>query len=86
MDAVLYGHMHPHDRIRGYTSRVFYIEVKSSVSSLGEILRELQWYHNTLGEDVKKNHVVLVSPPTRFAGLIREQGFSVIEYPKGTVG
>ena len=56
----------------------FFIEIKSKITSFGEIMRELQFYKSHL--DVPKNHIVLLAPSIPFADMNREQGFTVLEY------
>ena len=59
----------------------FFIEIKSKITSFGEIMRELQFYSTHLCTTwVKKRHIVLLAPSIPFADMIREQGFTVLEY------
>lgn len=57
----------------------FFIEIKSKITSFGEIMRELQFYDTHL-VGLPKNHIVLLAPSIPFADMIREQGFTVLEY------
>ena len=58
----------------------FFIEIKSKITSFGEIMRELQFYNTHLDKMVPKNHIVLLAPSIPFADMIREQGFTVLDY------
>lgn len=62
-----------------YTPFSFFIEIKSKITSFGEIMRELQFYDTHL-VGLPKNHIVLLAPSIPFADMIREQGFTVLEY------
>jgi hypothetical protein len=64
----------------------FFIEIKSKITSFGEIMRELQFYNTHLNEVVPKNHIVLLAPSIPFADMIREQGFTVLEYKADLFG
>lgn len=61
-----------------YTPFSFFIEIKSKITSFGEIMRELQFYYNHIGG--RKSKIVLLAPCIPFANEIREQGFTVLEY------
>lgn len=62
------------------TGGALYIEVKSKITSFGEMMRELQFYHTHLGREVTKSHIIVLAPPTPFADEIRAQGFGFVEY------
>ena len=57
--------------------RAAYFEVKPSIPSLGELVRQLRMY-KTYTEDIPW---VVVSPDVRFADKLKEQGFGFIQVP-----
>jgi hypothetical protein len=63
---------------RYYAPFSFFIEIKSKITSFGEIMRELQFYNHHI--DLPPSHIVLLAPCIPFANEIREQGFTVLEY------
>lgn len=68
-----------------YVASSFFIEIKSKITSFGEIMRELQFYDTHL-VGLPKNHIVLLAPSIPFADMIREQGFTVLEYKADLFG
>ena len=61
----------------GYWNR-FHIEVKSTIPSLGELVRQLKLYQQYLGP--QPGQFIIVSPDVRYAAKLRELGFGFIEY------
>jgi hypothetical protein len=59
--------------------RGVYFEVKPNISSLGELIRQLRMYRTYTEPEEKW---VVVSPDTRFADKLREQGFGFIAVPQ----
>ena len=60
----------------------FFIEIKTKITSFGKIMRELQFYDTHLS-GIHKSHIVLLAPSIPNADMIREQGFTVLEYIAG---
>jgi hypothetical protein len=56
-----------------------YFEVKPSVPSLGELIRQLRMYRTYTDRDYLW---VVVSPDTRFSEKIQEQGFGFVAVPQ----
>jgi hypothetical protein len=53
------------------------IEIKSEIVSIGDLIRQIQFYRNyTEGTDW-----VVISPDERFAGLLKDQGILFYRYP-----
>jgi hypothetical protein len=63
-----------------------YFEVKTTIPSLGELLRQLSMYRQYLRKhrDEFDPQIVVVCPDARFADKIREQGFGFIQTPGAT--
>jgi hypothetical protein len=58
-------------------------EVKTTISSLGELLRQLGQYREYLKRRDKPEYpLFVVSPDARFADKIREQGYGFVQYPR----
>ncbi len=51
-------------------------EVKSVISSLGELIRQIRMYQSYFNTTY-----IVVSPDDRFAGTLKEQGIQFIKYP-----
>lgn len=51
-------------------------EVKSAISSLGELIRQVRMYQSYFDTTY-----IVVSPDDRFAGTLKEQGIQFIKYP-----
>jgi hypothetical protein len=58
-----------------------YFEVKTSIPSLGELLRQLNHYRQYLGREYETPDIFVVAPDARFAAKIREQGFGFLQCP-----
>lgn len=58
-----------------WTSCQAYFEVKTEIPSLGELMRQLQFYRQYL-----KGDWFVVSPDTRFKETLAEQGIGFVEY------
>lgn len=54
-----------------------FFEVKTSIASLGELLRQLQFYRQHV-----QGPIFVVSPDTRYRNKIEEQGFGFIHCPE----
>jgi len=63
----------------GRSSCLHLVEVKSSIPSLGALLRQLNTYKVYSREEAR---LWVVSPDTRYADQIRAQGYGFIEAPK----
>jgi hypothetical protein len=57
-------------------SATILFEVKSSIPSVGEVIRQIRLY-----QEYKDGIYVVVSPDTRFASILRGQGIHFIEVP-----
>lgn len=57
------------------------VEVKSKIASIGELLRQIQFYRTF----DKKTPWCVVSPDTRYADIIRQQGIHFVECPRHVV-
>ncbi|MCM0082306.1 hypothetical protein L4X63_11970 [Geomonas sp. Red32] len=65
----------PEWRIGSYDDEVF-IEVKSKILSLGELIRQIRFYQSH-----KRGSYVVVSPDDRFAEILRNQGIGFVPCP-----
>lgn len=54
-----------------------YFEIKTEIPSLGELIRQLNFYKVYIGEN---SPIVVVSPDDRYEKYIIEQGFSFYKY------
>jgi hypothetical protein len=52
------------------------VEVKSRIDSIGELLRQIQFYRR-----FDRGPWCVVSPDTRYAGLLKDQGIAFVPYP-----
>lgn len=57
------------------------VEIKSKISSVGDLLRQIQFYRTF----DKKTPWCVVSPDTRYAEIIRQQGIHFVECPRHVV-
>lgn len=64
-----------------YSRSSLNVEVKSQIASVGELLRQIQFYRTF----DKKTPWCVVSPDPRYADLIRQQGIHFVEYPRHLV-
>lgn len=63
---------------RDWWSGRFYIEAKSTIPSLGELVRQLNLYQQYVG--LYPGQFIIVSPDVRYAAKLRDLGFGFIEY------
>lgn len=63
------------------TGEKLFVEVKSKVTSIGDLLRQIQFYRTF----VKDTPWCVVSPDTRYAEIIRQQGIHFVECPRHVV-
>jgi len=63
--------------IADYPDRIitFNFEIKSSIPSVGELLRQIRMY-----QEYTNGHFIVVSPDTRFKSVIEKQGIKFIDY------
>ena len=57
-----------------------YFEIKSTIPSLGELVRQIRFYQSYVGNS-KKHIFVVVSPDTRWRDALESQGIRFIAYP-----
>lgn len=75
-----YGVCRPSEWHISRHERQYAFEVKSSIPSLGELLRQIRYY--------ERKHTAtyyVVAPDDRYAGKLNEQGVGFIHYPSGSV-
>ena len=60
------------------TSISAFVEVKTSIPSLGELIRQIRMY-----QEYQKGTYVVVSPDARFANALRSQGIEFYHYALG---
>jgi len=65
----------------GKWDNTFYIEVKTTIPSVGELLRQLTFYSlNTGLKDCYKKYMIVVCPDDKHKELIENQGYSFYKY------
>lgn len=78
----------PSDTWRG---GAFAFEIKSSIKSLGELVRQLRFYeakftvHRIADQQVQNTRFAVVSPDGRWRNALASQGFIFIAYPSGEI-
>lgn len=63
-------------RARYSESDSFYFEIKSTIPSLGELVRQIRFY-----QTYARGHYVVVSPDARWEQPLASQGIGLIHYP-----
>lgn len=72
----------PRWHVMNRTGPTFAFEIKSTIPSLGELIRQLRFYEAQLDADT---NLVVVSPDERWNTAIASQGFAFIAYPSGEI-
>lgn len=80
------SNMHPFPTAKpqwktGNYSDEIYIEVKSKITSLGELIRQIRFYQSH-----KKGMYVVVSPDGQFAEVLKSQGIGFVACPSFSTG
>ena len=68
----------------GNPTKYFYFEVKSTIPSLGELIRQIRMYQEYI-ETHLSGAFYIVSPDARFKDALRSQGIGFVHYPSGEV-
>jgi hypothetical protein len=74
-----YGQTARHRARIDLTTEVVFFEVKPKIESLGEVIRQLRRY-----QKYASGVWVVVSPDTRYANILREQGIEFLQAPGST--
>ena len=67
------------DYIKEYTKRNVYVEIKTAIPSVGELLRQLKAYKTYLGLHYTDKFIV-VCPDDTYEKIIKEQGYFFYKY------
>lgn len=78
-DGAHFGRPARHRARIASTKEVVFFEVKPKIDSLGEVIRQLRRY-----QKYASGVWVVVSPDTRYANILREQGIEFLQAPGST--